>query len=61
MSLSTLEVRACTQNFSQRSGEPKHAKNYENFVNYEIFLEITKKTSANYIKEVIVIAYEELS
>lgn len=30
-------------------------------MNYEIFLEITKKTSANYIKEVIVIADEKLS
>lgn len=30
-------------------------------MNYEFFLEITKKTSANYIKEVIVIADEELS
>lgn len=30
-------------------------------MNYEIFLEITKKTSANYIKEVIFIADEELS
>lgn len=30
-------------------------------MNYEFFLEITKKTSGNYIKEVIVIADEELS